>query len=183
MSTLKKLVNTDPKNVEIVLPKDKAEPNKSGQSATTYNVITGEIPINNIQSQEDLQKLQSKLQSISEASSINDFKQRCEIYKVNTEKQTIKDPDIFQAELIKRNKNTGKTGILRVDETSPMKILFIESEVIPNAEIPSNEEINNIILHKQVLQIFNKNMNKIKAITPITINEENLNKVLDENKT
>ena len=89
---------------------------------------------------------------------------------------------MMQSELIKRNKTTGKTGILRIDEVSPFKILFIESESVPKAEIPSDEQINNIILHKKVLQIFNKNMKRIKSQIYVTVNKENLQKVLNEDE-
>ncbi len=157
---------------------DKAEPNKAGQSATTYNVVTGEIPIN-VQSREEFIKLQEKLQSISASESIDDFNQRCEIYKVKTQKQTITNPDMIQKELIARNKSTNRTGMLRVDETSPIKILFIESEIVPKAEIPSDETINTIISHEKLLQKFNKNMEKIKTQIYVRIKEDNLSKVLE----
>lgn len=165
---------------KIVYLIDKAEPNESWQSETTYNVITGEVPIN-ISSQEEFNKIQTALQLLSEAKSISEFNRICEIYKINTKKKSIKNPDIFDAELIKRSKERNTTGILRIDETSPIKILFVESESVPKAEIPSDETINSIILQKKALQTFNKNMKKIKSQVHVTINKKNLLKVLDDN--
>lgn len=165
---------------KIIYLIDKAEPNKDGQSSATYNVITSEIPMN-ASTQEEFMQLQNKLQLLSEADSIEEFNRICKYYSIKTEKQSIKEPDMIQSELIKRNKTTSKTGILRIDDTSPFKILFIESESVPKAEIPSDEQINNIILHKKVLQIFNKNMKRIKSQIYVTINKENLQKVLNDN--
>ena len=164
---------------KIIYLIDKAEPNKSGQNSTTYNVITSDIPMN-AKTQGEMFDLQRKLQALSEADSIEEFKKVCKEYEIKTEKQTITEPDMIQNELIKRNKTTGKTGILRVDESSPFKILFIESESVPDAEIPSDEQLNSILLHKKVLQIFDKNMRKIKSQIYVTINKENLKRVLQE---
>lgn len=158
---------------------DKAEPNKSGQSSTKYNVITSDIPMD-AKTQVEMFNLQRKLQALSEASSIEEFRRVCKEYDIKTEKQTITEPDMIQSELIKRNKTTGKTGILRVDESSPFKILFIESESVPDAEMPSDEQLNSIILHKKVLQIFDKKMREIKAKIYATINDKNLQRVLQE---
>ena len=163
---------------KIVYLLDKAEPNKAGQSETTYNVVTGEVPIN-VSNQEEFNKIQTALQLLSEAKSIDEFNRICEIYKINTKKKSIKNPDMFETELIKRNKENNTTGILRIDETSPIKILFVESESVPKAEIPSDETINSIILQKKALQTFNKNMKKLKAQVHIKINKENLSKVLE----
>lgn len=164
---------------KIIYLIDKADPNKSGQSSTTYNVITSDIPMD-AKTQGEMFDLQRKLQALSEADSIEEFKRVCKEYEVKTEKQKIKEPDMIQNELIKRNKTTGKTAILRVDESSPFKILFIESESVPNAEVPSDEQLNSILLHKKVLQIFEKNMRKIKSQIYVTINEENLKRVLKD---
>lgn len=161
---------------KIVYLIDKAEPNKSGQRETIYNVITGEVNAM-VTSQEDF----NKLQLLSEAKSIEEFKRICEIYKIKTEKKEVKEPDIFQAELIKRNKATGKTGMIQIDQNSPLKILFIESESVPKAETPKDEILNSIIIHKQALQVFNKNMKRIKAQIFISISKENLKKVLENN--
>ena len=166
---------------KIIYLIDKAEPNKDGQSTTTYNVTTSEIPMD-AKTQGEMFDLQNKLQSLSEADSIEEFNRVCKNYEIKTEKQIIKEPDMMQSELIKRNKTTGKTGILRIDEVSPFKILFIESESVPKAEIPSDEQINNIILHKKVLQIFNKNMKRIKSQIYVTVNKEKLQKVLNEDE-
>ncbi|MBR1944301.1 MAG: peptidylprolyl isomerase [Alphaproteobacteria bacterium] len=163
---------------KIVYLLDKAELNKSGQSETIYNVITGEIPIN-ISSEEEFNRIQTTLQLLSEAKSINEFNRICEIYKIKTDKQSIQNPDLLQTELIKRSKEHNTTGILRIDETSPIKILFIESESVPKAELPSDETIKSIILQKEAIKEFNKNMKKIKAQVHITINKNNLQKVLN----
>lgn len=166
---------------KIVYLIDKAEHNKSGQSSSTYKVVTGEIPVN-INSQGELMRIQNLMESLSQADSISEFNRICKEYEIKTEKMEIKEPDIFQAELIKRNKTTGKTGIIRIDETSPFRILFIESESVPDAEVPSDEYLNKIVLHKKALQIFNKNMQRIKAQLYVTVNKKNLQKVLNENK-
>lgn len=167
---------------KIVFLLDKAEPNKSGQSETTYNVITGEIPIEII-SQEEYIKLQNEMRELSEADSIIEFKEVCNKYGVKNKKESIKSPNIIQEELIKRNKATGKTGILRIDENSPIQVLFVESESVPKASIPNDEQLRSILLQKKALQTFNKNMKKIRSQINIIINEENLNKVLNVIKT
>ena len=164
---------------QIVFLIDKAEPGKVGQSETAYTVITGEIPIE-ITSQEEFFRLQEQMRQLSEASSVEEFKRICKEYAVKTETHTITEPNIIQAELIKRA--NGKTGILRVDNTSPIQILFIESAVVPDATVPDDKYLNSILLQKKALQTFNKNMRKIKAQINIIINKENLKRVLDDIK-
>lgn len=161
---------------EIIQVIDKAEPNQSGQEDVKYTVLTTELPIK-VDSQSEMFNLQKEIELLSQASDLQSFIRICKAYNLKTVEREITKPDPYELELINRNKK-GTTGILKIDDHSPIKCLFIKSETSPKAKLPSDSEIEDLLLRDKAINTFNKFTQQINAHMQISINEDMVAKVI-----
>ena len=162
---------------KIICVIDKAEPNQSGEAQTIYKVQTANISTDVARQQ--MPELNKKLELLSEANSIEQFNRVCRVYNIKTEEKAINDPNIYELELIKRNKISGKTGLLRIAENAPIIALFVVSEIRPKATIPEDKELNEMIINKKALQEFSRIMKRLRTTYYVKIYKNKLPKIVN----
>ena len=165
---------------KIVLLLDKAEAGKVGFKQMKYKVLMTSIDMPKIITQEENVMFSNKMNFIAQANSLDEFKNVCNTYKLKIEEKEIVNPNPYEFELIKRNKERGTTGILQLNPTSPFTALFVISEEVPDVKLPDDEEIKQLALHKKAVRDFDKTMQLLSANTSIKINKKLLSKVVNE---
>ncbi len=167
-----------PGGYKIVKVIDKAMPNKEGTSKTKFRVIVAEVPTPTPTTEEEAISLQMRVNTISEANSVEQFRRTCEVYEFKHMETTIVEPDFIQTELINRHKATGCSGIVRISKEQPMVALFIISEEIPDATAPDDNIISDVVVNRKTAQEFAKIMKRQRAMNYETIYKNSLENVV-----
>lgn len=163
---------------KIVKVVDKANPNKEGTSKAKYKVVVATIPMPEIKTQDEAISFQMSLATLAEADSVEKFKRACKVYEFTSMDVELSNPTPLQMELIKRNKSSGRTGIIRIAENQPFVALFVVSEYVPSATIPDDKALTNIFINRKSAQAFSKLMKRQRTMNYETVYKGNLEEIV-----
>lgn len=168
--------------IKIIFLEDKADSNKMGYSEAVYKYMKTSLQYKGgIMTSKDIQKVDNIIEELKSAKTPENFRKICVKYNLNIEDNEEKITNPFMLEVIESSKLAAQT-MQSFDKDDYVDIYFTESKTIPDANEPTNQEIEYAIISRKVAKLFQRNFKQAENVAFVEIDENNLKKLIQTNK-
>jgi parvulin-like peptidyl-prolyl isomerase len=166
---------------KIVCLLDIADPGKVGRTQGTYKVLRSAVKYRSeLFSSEEAKNVGESLTALIKSSSETEYKNICQKYGISFEEKKITKPNDYDLELITRSESAkSATALQSLEDEDIVNILLVIGKEFESAKIPEDKILIEKLSFEKFRKEFLTNFNKLKTLTHIEINNENLQKVLD----
>jgi peptidyl-prolyl cis-trans isomerase SurA len=164
----------------IVYVVDVADPGKAGRANTTYNFLSATVQYKGgLLTQKDIKKLNDVLPKILQSSSQAQFEKLCKQHGIECQMRSTSSPIDYELELIDKSKKTKKPAAMQSMENEDfVTIVMFVDENVPNASLPTKEELSNSLSAEKIEKEFIRNFQRLKATTHSRIHKHLLASVM-----
>ena len=165
---------------KIIYLIDTAEPGKEPNSMAKYMVYKTTVRYKNVlYTKKDVKNTETMLDKLSKAETVGDFKKICLINGLEAKEEILHAHNQYTLAILKQSKETGRPVIVQSKENeADLDVIMYSGETVENATLPTNKQIIENIINKQIDASFKKNYRKIKSMAHIERNKENIEKVM-----
>lgn len=184
VKTLKKgkhtgIVETN-SGLKIIFLEDKAEPNKVGSSEAIYKYMKTSLQYKGgIITSKDTQKIDKTIETMKTAKNPENFKKVCKKYNLEIEEKEENITNPFMIEVIESS-ISGANTMQSLESDDYVDIYYTENKTIPDAAIPTDQEIEYTIISKKVAKLFQRNFKQAENVAFIEINDNYINRLTKE---
>ncbi|MDR1488370.1 MAG: peptidylprolyl isomerase [Holosporales bacterium] len=159
---------------KIVYLEDKAEPHKKGSTEAKYKYLKCSIQHQGgIMTSSDSEAVYATIEKLKTAKNADSFKAICKKDNVTVEEKDEMPETPFVANILKSSMGKANTAHSMNGENY-VDVYFTVSKEIPNAEIPDENELKNMLISKKAAKDFARNFKKAQYISFIKIDQKKL---------
>ncbi|MBQ8651408.1 MAG: hypothetical protein IJ481_02675 [Alphaproteobacteria bacterium] len=158
---------------------DKANPRETGQKQKIYKFFHAMAQTDPLATNEEQEQFKSKINDIAETQDVESIKNKCNEIGIKFEQQEIQNPAPFYRQLIDESISQKKPVVISApDNSSAFIIIFDASSFTPCSKAITDEEVKAKIKNEKQSKELQKQMNYLRSMSQITINEDALKDVI-----